>query len=176
MRNLIEEVQDELPPVAGVPEEEGTRNVPSTRIQGIELIAKLQATQWLTLASNYTYLNFVTPTGTLVNRPRHRGSFTATGRWGDLFAAGDRATANILVYAVGRRDSPNPFDPDEPFSPAPIAGYGRVDVALSYLCGGSWSPLTLTATARNLFDRNYNESIGFRAPGANFLAGFRYGF
>jgi vitamin B12 transporter len=176
VRNLIEEVVDELPPVAGVPEEEGTRNVASTRIRGIEMLAKLQLTRWLTLAGNYTYLNFVTPSGTLVNRPRHRGSFSATGRWGDLLAAGDHAAANVLVYAVGRRDSPNPFDPHDPFSPAPVAGYGRVDVALSYRFGGGWAPLTLTAAARNLFNRNYAESIGFPAPPVNFLAGFRYRF
>jgi vitamin B12 transporter len=176
VHNLIEEIADELPPVAGVPENEGTRNVSSTRTHGVELIARLQATQWLTVASNYTYLNFVTATGTLVNRPRHRGALTATGRWGDLFTAGDQAVATALVYVVGRRDSPNPLDANDPFSPAPIAGYGRVDVALSYHFGGPVAPLAVTATARNLFNRDYAESIGFPAPPANFLAGLRYGF
>jgi vitamin B12 transporter len=174
VKNLIEEVEDELPPVGGVPEEEGTRNVPSTRIQGVELIAKLQATTWLTLASNYTYLNFVTPTGALVNRPRHRGSFTAVGRWSDLFGPGDQGVADLTVYAVGRRESPNPFDQEEPFSPAPIGGYARVDVAFSYRFAGRLAPLTATASARNLFNRDYAESIGFPAPPANFLVGFRY--
>lgn len=176
VHNLIEEIADELPPVAGVPENEGTRNVSSTRMHGVELIARLQPTRWLTVASNYTYLNFVTATGTLVNRPRHRGSLTATGRWGDLFTAGDQAVATALVYVVGRRDSPNPFDANDPFSPAPIAGYGRVDVALSYRFGGPFAPLAVTATARNLFNRDYAESLGFPAPPANFLAGLRYGF
>jgi vitamin B12 transporter len=176
VHNLIEEIADELPPVAGVRENEGTRNVSSTRMHGVELIARLQPTRWLTVASNYTYLNFVTATGTLVNRPRHRGSLTATGRWGDLFTAGDQAVATALVYVVGRRDSPNPFDANDPFSPAPIAGYGRVDVALSYHFGGHFAPLAVTATARNLFNRDYAESLGFPAPPANFLAGLRYGF
>ena len=176
VHNLIEEIADELPPVAGVPENEGTRNVSSTRTHGVELIARLQPTQWLTVASNYTYLNFVSATGTLVNRPRHRGSLTATGRWGDLFTAGDQAVATALVYVVGRRDSPNPLDTNDPFSPAPIAGYGRVDVALSYHFAGHFAPLAVTATARNLFNRDYAESIGFPAPPANFLAGLRYGF
>ena len=175
VRNLIEEIADELPPVAGVPEEEGTRNVASTRMQGVELIARLQPTPWLTLAGNYTYLNFVTPTGTLVNRPRHRGSATATGHWDSLVATGDRTTLSTLVYVVGRRDSPNPFNVDEPFSPAPIAGYARVDVALAYHFGGRLAPLSITATARNLFNRDYAESIGFPATPARFLLGFRYG-
>ena len=174
VHNLIEEIADELPPVAGVPEEEGTRNVASTRMQGVELIARLQPAQWLALAGNYTYLNFVTPTGTLVNRPRHRGSVTATGYWGSLFDTGDRTTLTTLVYLVGHRDSPNPFDAAEPFSPGPIAGYARVDVALAYHFGGQLSPLSLTATARNLFNRDYAESIGFPAPPARFLIGLRY--
>jgi len=176
MHNLIEEIADELPPVAGVPEAEGTRNVAGTRMQGMELIARLQPTQWLTLAGNYTYLNFVTPTGALVNRPRHRGSATAMGHWDDLFAAGDHTTLSTLVYLVGHRDSPNPFDMEEPFSPAPIAGYGRVDVALAYHFGGRLPALSLTASARNLLNRDYAESIGFPAPPANFLAGIRYAF
>ncbi len=179
VHNLIEEVEDELPPVAGVPEEERAGNA-STRMQGVELITRLQPTQWLTLAGNYTYLNFVTPgesppsRGTLVNRPRHRGSASATGHWDNLFAAGDRATFSTMVYLVGHRDSPNPFNTDEPFSPAPIAGYTRVDLALAYHFGGRLSPLSVTATARNLFNRDYAESIGFPAPPANFLVGFRY--
>jgi vitamin B12 transporter len=176
VHNLIEEVVDELPPVASVPENEGAFNVATTRMQGVEMTAKLQATRWLTLGGNYTYLNFVTATGTLVNRPHHRGSLTATGRWGDLFTAGDQAVATALVYVVGRRDSPNPLDANDPFSPASIAGYGRVDVALSYHFGGPFAPLAVTATARNLFNRDYAESLGFPAPPANFLAGLRYGF
>jgi len=174
VRNLIEEIADELPPVAGVPEEEGTRNVASTRMQGVELIARLQPTRWLTLAGNYTYLNFVTPAGTLVNRPRHRGSVTATGHWDGLLDTGDRTTLTTLVYMVGHRDSTNPFDTEEPFSPGPIAGYARLDVALAYRFGGQRSPLSLTATARNLFNRDYAESIGFPAPPARFLVGLRY--
>lgn len=176
VHNLIEEIADELPAVAGVPENEGTRNVSSTRTHGVELITRLQPTQWLTVGSNYTYLNFATSTGKLVNRPRHRGSLSATGRWGDLFTAGDQAVATALVYAVGRRESPNPLDANAPFSPAPIAGYVRVDVALSYHFGGHFAPLAVSATGRNLFNRDYAESLGFPAPPANFLAGLRYGF
>jgi len=176
VHNLIEEVTDELPPVAGVPEEEHAQNVPTSRFQGVELSARTQPLPWLTLGANYTYLNFVTPSGALVNRPRHRGTVSATGHWGDVFTAGDRATATTLVYLVGRRDSPNPYNEDEPFSPASLSGYGRVDVALAYHFTGMLSGLSATTTARNLFNKNYSESIGFPAPGANFLAGVRYEF
>jgi vitamin B12 transporter len=176
VHNLIEEVTDELPPVAGVPEEERAENFSSTRMQGVELSSRAQLLSWLVLAGNYTYLNFVTATGTLVNRPRHRGALTAAGHWEDVFTSGDRTTATTLVYLVGRRDSPNPFNTEAPFSPASLGGYGRVDVALAYHFGAPLAPLAVVATARNLFNRDYAESIGFPAPGANFLAGLRYGF
>jgi vitamin B12 transporter len=176
VHDLIEEITDQLPPVAGVPEEERAQNFASTRMQGVELNSRAQPLSWLTLAANYTYLNHVTATGTLVNRPRHRGAVSAAGHWNDVFAKEDRVTATTLVYLVGRRDSPNPYDADEPFAPASIGGYGRVDVALAYHFGGALAPLAVTATAHNLFNRDYSESIGFPAPGANVLAGVRYGF
>jgi outer membrane receptor protein involved in Fe transport len=82
----------------------------------------------------------------------------------------------MLAYFVGWRDSPNPFDATAPFSPAPTGSYGRVDVALAYHLGGRFAPLAVTATVRNLFDRDYAASIGFPAPPVNFVAGLRYGF
>ena len=176
VHDLIEEVTDELPPVAGVPEAEKATNFSSTRMQGVELLARTQPLSWLTLSANYTYLNFVTPTGALVNRPRHRGAATIAGHWDDVVTGGDRATATTLVYLVGRRDSPNPYNEEEPFSPASLGGYGRVDVALAYHFSGRLSGLAATATARNLLNRDYSESIGFPAPPANFLAGVRYDF
>jgi len=86
--------------------------------------------------------------------------------------------ATTVVYVVGHRDSPNPSDTEleDRFSPAPIAGYARVDVALGYHFGGQLSPLSMTASERNLLNRDYAQSIGFPAPPANFLAGLRYGF
>jgi len=172
--NFIEETADQLPgPIAGVPEEARARNV-NARFQGVELITRAQPTRGLFLWTNYTYLNFVTATGTLLNRPRHRGAVGATGQRADLFAAGDYATAALQVYAVGRRDSADPFSEPEPFMPSKIGGYARVDLALSYQLPDRWVPLTITATVRNLFNRDYQEALGFPAPPARFLIGFRY--
>ena len=171
--NLIEEVSDQLPsPIAGLPDNQTpvARNL-NARLQGIELITRAQPAHWLTLSGTYTYLNAVTPTGVLFNRPRHRGSFVATATRSDLLTAGDHSGATVLVYAVGDRDSP---DPRNQFAPAQIGGYARVDLALQYRCAGRWAPLTLTATVRNLLNRDYAESIGFPAPPARFLIGFQY--
>lgn len=174
--NLIEEVADELPgPIAGVPETTPgetplARNL-NARFQGVELLARARPVSWLRLDSTYTYLNFVTPTGTLLNRPRHRGSFVATAEHADLLSAGDLGTCAVVVAAVGHRDSADPF---QQFEASDIGGYARTDLSLTYHLPERLAPLTLTATVRNLFNRDYSESIGFPAPPARALVGFRY--
>jgi vitamin B12 transporter len=172
--NFIEEISDQLPgPIAGVPEAERARNV-NARFQGVELIASAQPLHGLSLWANYTYLNFVTATGTLLNRPRHRGAVGASAERPEMLTAGDRASAALQIYAVGHRDSADPFSQPEPFMPGEIGSYARVDLALSYRLPPRWAPLTLTATVRNLLNRDYSESLGFPAPPAWFLIGLRY--
>src|SRR6185369_12252189 len=170
----IEEVADELPgPVAGVPEELRAANL-DARFQGVEIAASALPLRWLTLEGNYTYLNIGEETGALLNRPRHRGSFTATAARDHVFEHADRASAAIQVFAIGNRASADPFAEPIAFTPGRIGGYARVDLALSYMFGGWLSPLTVTATVRNLLNHQYEESIGFPAPPAWFLVGLRY--
>ena len=109
---------------------------------------------------------------------RSEQGWTLAHYWEALSPFYLRVISTTLVYAVGHRDSPNPLDTEieDKFSPAPIAGYARVDVAFAYHFGGPLAPLSVTATARNLFNRDYAQSIGFPAPPARFLAGLRYGF
>ncbi len=174
--NLIEEIADQLPgPIAGVPERAAAENLDASFL-GTEVIAQARPLSWLSLGANYTYLNVGSDTGPLVNRPRHRGAVFTTARHDDLFAAGDRGTATVQVYAVGDRLSPDPFARPEPFAPAELAGYARVDLALTYRLSGILAPLTVTAAVRNLFNADYQESIGFPAPPAWFLIGLRYSF
>jgi vitamin B12 transporter len=174
--NLIEEVADQLPgAIHGLPEE-GEEDQPLTRnlnarLQGLEFAGVATPIPWLTIRGSYTYLNFHTPTGTLLNRPHHRGSLFTTLAQNNLFQAGDNGTLSLLLYAVGPRDSANPR---EEFESEKIAGYVRTDVAVSYRFAGLWSPLVLHATARNLFDHHYSESFGFRTAPFRFLIGFRY--
>ena len=175
VHNLIEEVADQLPGAIHIPEDEITpltRNL-DARIQGVEVISQARPWPWLTLHGNYTYLDFKTPTGTLLNRPRHRGSFVATTIRNNLFASGDYGTLSLLVFAVGPRDS---ADPRDDFAPEKAPGYARTDLALSYRFSGRLAPVTLHATIRNLFDNNYSESLGFRAPPLRFLVGLSYPF
>lgn len=174
VRNLIEEIADQLPgPIAGVPEAAAAFNT-TARVQGVELVTHVQPLPWLRLSANYMYLNVGASTGPLVNRPRHRGTFAATAKRADLFAGGGIGTAAVQVYAVGQRASPDPFSTPEPFEPEQLGGYARTDLALTYQFGGRLAPLIVTAAVRNLFNRDYQESIGFPAPPAWFLIGLRY--
>jgi vitamin B12 transporter len=167
--NLIEEVSDQLPgPIAGVPEEAAAFNV-DAHFHGVELAARAQLMPWLTLSGAYTYLHFDPPV--LLNRPQHSGFVAASADKGSVLVPGDQGTIALLVYAVGRRDS---ADPSNEFKPGKIGGYARTDLTLSYRLAGRFAPLTLTAAVRNLFDRDYSESIGFPAPPARFLVGVRY--
>jgi len=174
VHNLVEEIADQLPgPIAGVPEGAAAFNTNAV-FQGVELIAHVRPWSWLDLAANYTYLNVGSDTGPLLNRPRNQGTFSAIAKRKGLLMGGDVATAAVQVYAVGARNSADPFSTPEPFEPEQIGGYGRTDLALTYRFGGTLSPLTVTAAVRNLFNRDYQESIGFPAPPAWFLIGLRY--
>jgi vitamin B12 transporter len=174
VHNLIEEIADELPgPIAGVPESAAAFNT-NARFQGVELIAHFDPWPWLQLGANYTYLDVGASTGPLLNRPRNQGAFTATAKRDSLAIPGDTLTAAVQVYAVGERASADPFSTPVPFQPEEIGGYGRTDLALTYRFGGVLAPLTATAAVRNLFNRDYQASIGFPAPPAWFLLGLRY--
>jgi vitamin B12 transporter len=167
--NLIEEVADELPaPVAHIPEGQAVQNV-DAHFHGLELAAQARPLRWLMLSGTYMYLHY--DTNTLLNRPQHRGAALASVDRGDVLMSGDHATLALRVNAVGRRDSADPFNK---FLPATIGSYVRADLSLAYQFAGRWAPLSARATVRNLFNRDYSESIGFPAPPAHFLMGLHY--
>ncbi len=175
VHNLIEEVVDQLPGPIAPPAEEDEENLLARNLDatfdGAEILGMVQPWKWMWLSANYTYLDYKTPTAELLNRPRHRGSatlgFTHTG----LRRNDDRCSAAVQVFGVGRRDSANPADD---FEVEKLAGYVRTDLHLAYNPGGTWSAFSVSAGVRNLFDKDYQQSIGFPAPPATFLIGFHY--
>ncbi len=98
----------------------------------------------------------------LLRRPRHAGSV----RLGYLQRKwGGHAGASF----VGRRPDSDFFTAPLPFTHA--EGYARMDV-------GGWyalhSRVTAYANVENLFDRDYNEVVGYPGLRANFRAGLRF--
>jgi len=98
----------------------------------------------------------------LLRRPRHAGSTRLSylyRRWG----------GHVGGSFVGRRPDSDFFTAPTPVNHA--EGYARVDV-------GGWYALhprvTAYANVENLFDRDYNEVVGYPGLGASFRAGLRF--
>jgi outer membrane cobalamin receptor len=57
--------------------------------------------------------------------------------------------------------------------------FARTDLAVSYALPArflSFADLTVYGKIENLFDRSYQEILGFRSPPLNYLAGIRLTF
>jgi outer membrane cobalamin receptor len=96
----------------------------------------------------------------LLRRPKHAGNFVVTyarSRWG----------ADLAGTFIGRRRDSDFLG----LGVAHAAGYGRVDV-------GGWFAVTQRVTAYgdvgNVFNKHYEEVVGYPALGANFRAGLRF--
>ncbi len=150
---------------------------------------------WLRLEGQYTGLETVVKDSSspnsetsglgkeLVRRPKHSGSGSVVGRFGPLTVRGD-------VIVVGDRfDNDGVFDASTGAFPAlgifDNPGYTRVDLAARFRVENHlvklWDspfPHSVEAFARveNLLDEDYEEVLGYPAPGINFLAGVQITF
>jgi len=93
-------------------------------------------------------------------------------------SAGARARALrrslfCLFASAARAEEPS-ADPRRDFAAGDLSGYARADLSLAYRFSRRLAPLALRAAVRNLFNRDYAESIGFPAPTTWFLIGFWY--
>jgi vitamin B12 transporter len=159
--------------IAGVPQSNGlllAENVGSSTVDGAEAMVVAQLTAGLRAGGQYTYLDIDAESAGRVRRPRHSGSIFVTAEHDELWRNGDRVTADVRLLLVGDRLD---FDPVT-FSPRPNQAYQRVDLALAY----AWpldvflvKRLKVFARVENLFDRHYQEVLGFSARPLNFLAG-----
>jgi vitamin B12 transporter len=106
------------------------------------------------------------PGDALIRRPSHSGSFVTT-----FTNASGLSMGGTLSY-VGER-------PDLDFAqfPSPrvtLPAYAKVDVSGEYPLGSiARTRLTISARVENLFDREYEDVLYFRAPGRVVLIGAR---
>lgn len=159
-------------------------NVAAARAGGLEIEAAAELVKRLEIEAAYTYLRTrVTRSGTtdagaefrngerLLRRPDH--SVTATLRWRP-----DTPwpwTANVQARYVGPRD-----DLDFATFPAVrrrMPGFAVFDVGGEVrLTPRAWrSDIWLAARVENLFDRRYQEVLGFQAPGRGTWIAVRVG-
>lgn len=142
--------------------------------RGINLAGEASVTRWLKLAGNYTYddtrvlqaPNVFDPSelpgNHLLRRPANSGSLTLNAAYRHFgftlggYFSGVRTDSDFLGLGLDR----NP-------------GYARFDVAAHYdLRHG----VSLYARAQNLFDKQYQDVLGYPALGRDARVGVRYRF
>jgi vitamin B12 transporter len=162
-------------PPPGCPFGYGTYfNTDLARARGTNISAEVRATKWLFISGNYTYDDTLViaspnafdpalmPGNRLIRRPANSGSVTFVGtfrRFSATFAgyfSGPRTDSDFLGIGLTR----NP-------------GYARFDLATSYSVSRGFS---IYARATNLFDKSYQEALGYPALGRDARIGVRYQF
>ncbi len=153
-----------------------TDNISNARARGAELSAAWRISRGLDLRGNYTFLDSEilavngssiaqTPYAVgdaLLRRPRHSGSVDASWSYA-------QASAFTQVQLRGEA-----LDAEPAFGPTGglFMNPGHTVVNL----GGSWRPVKAVevfARALNLFDRGYEEVLGYPAPGRTAYVGAR---
>lgn len=129
-----------------------------TRSRGVEGEVALRADR-LGLTANFTYLDAEDEdTGEpLARRPKESGSLLLTYRPGP-------AALTLTARYVGRRPDIDPVT----FGPAVNGAYTRLDLAARWQALAWLHPY---GRLENLADEDYEEALGFPAPGRTFVGG-----
>ncbi len=133
-------------------------------IQGVEMNLHVQPWPELRFSSHLTYVDsdIKDSDAELRNRPRWRGGFDINWRALPIL------NLNLTLLAVG--DS---LDFAVPTGERELDAYARVDIAATWTVTPNWE---LFLAIDNLFDADYEEAIGFPAPGINPRGGVRARF
>jgi vitamin B12 transporter len=149
-------------------------NTDLARARGLNLSGETKLTRWLNLAGNYTYDDTLVikapnafdptelPGNRLLRRPPNSGSLT-------LNAAFRRLNVTLGGYFTGVRTDSDFLGLGFTRNP----GYARFDLSGSYRLNHG---VTLYARASNLFDKQYQDALGYPALGRDMRAGVRYTF
>jgi outer membrane cobalamin receptor len=150
-------------------------NTDLARARGLNLSAELRFKKWLSVNGYYTYNATrvlatdnppsdpaYSPGEPLLRRPKNSGSIILNLFWA-------RVNWNFIGYFSGVRTDINFFT----LEPANNPGYARFDMAASYSVTHS---LALTARVWNLFDKQYQDALGYPALGRTYAFGLRYTF
>jgi vitamin B12 transporter len=158
-------------------------NTDIARARGLNLAGQTRFTRWLNLAGNYTYDDSLVikasdafdptelPGNRLLRRPPNSGSLTLNAAFRRLnvtiggYFTGVRTDSDFLsirtaTTCIGPCLTSNP-------------GYARFDLSGSYRLNHG---ITLYARATNLFDKQYQDALGYPALGRDMRAGVRYTF
>lgn len=147
-------------------------NTDKARAAGANSAFEIKATHWLSFAGNYTYDDsrvLVSPNATdpalltgnrLFLRPLHSANLVANAHF-------LRMNWNLAGFYVGRRADSDFLG----LGYTSVSSYVRWDLANSIDLGHG---LSTVAQFANLFDRHYQEAIGYPALGYNYRLGLKY--
>jgi outer membrane receptor protein involved in Fe transport len=156
-------------------------------VQGVQFVPTLQVAQGLTLSGSFTVIDEthsppappappLRPVNVRPLRvPRHSASALARYVRDAIFTSGDTTTISLAYTFVGDRDDVDPASS----AIRSHTGYHRFDTVVSYSPHLRWNLIRgeeIFARIQNLFDRNYSEAFGFKAPPINAVAGVRLDF
>jgi vitamin B12 transporter len=149
-------------------------NTDLARARGVNLTVETHLRRWLSVGGNYSYDDTLVikspnafdpaeiPGNHLLRRPPQSGSLTMSGGWRGFaltvagYFSGPRTDSDFLGLGFTR----NP-------------GYARFDLAGSYGLGRG---VTFYARATNVFDKQYQDVIGYPALGRDVRVGMKYQF
>jgi vitamin B12 transporter len=149
-------------------------NTDRSRTRGTNITAEAKITRWLTLRGNYTYddslilaaANPFDPTqlpgNRLARRPVNSGSLTALAAW-------RRFGVVLSGYFSGQRTDSDFLGLDLTRTP----GYARFDLATTYQFTRG---VSMYLRAANLFDKSYQDALGYPALGRELRIGMNYRF
>lgn len=139
-------------------------NAGKARIKGAEFVWEQGALDVIRWYLQATYLNTEGADGLpLLRRPRFSASWTLNG---DI---GKKWSGDVTVLWVDARDDVDP----ETFERDKAKSYTTINLAVAW---EAWNRLSITARALNILDADYQEVLGYPAPGRRFIGGLRYGF
>jgi len=149
-------------------------NTDRARARGSNVTGEAQVRSWLRIKGGYSYddsrvvaaPNAFDPTqipgNRLARRPVHSGSFAALAAWRRLgfawsgYFTGQRTDSDFLGLGLTR-----------------TPGYARFDLAGSYQMG---SGVSAYLRVQNLFDKAYQDALGYPGLGREVRAGMNYRF
>jgi outer membrane receptor protein involved in Fe transport len=162
-------------------------NTDIARARGLNLSGETRFTRWLNLAGNYTYNDSRVikasepfdptelPGNHLIRRPVNSGSLTMNAAYRRLnvtlggYFTGVRTDSDFLSMRFTSSTGPVCIGPCLTHNP----GYARLDLSGSYRVGHG---VTFYARATNLFDKQYQDALGYPALGRDMRAGVKYTF
>ena len=165
-KNLIEAA---LNPATGLLSAE---NAGRADVQGVETGLTVEPLPRLTLRGTYTYLGFnvVGGSGTLVGRPHNRMGTVVRYQRAGLLKTDDALDLTTNVNFVGDRAN---FDPTT-FAIVNNTNYTvtNATVTYSFPLHARWpNRLAVFVRIANMFDRDYQEVLGFQSPPINWVMG-----